>query len=255
MRLQILGCAGAELPKHNMPGFLIDRTILLDAGTIGMALDYQDQMAIEDIFITHAHLDHIKAIPFFADNMVTRESEKTVSIYSDSEVIEILKQNLFNGLVWPDFTKIPSPEKPAIKFVPMKAQTTVRLGKHQVTAYHVNHTTPAVGYLVESEDGKRIIYTGDTGPTERIWQACDEHTLDAVIIEVSFPNRMTDLALETGHLTPDLLAKEVLKMKNLPLRFFISHSKPSYMEEIYEELARISREYIEILQDGQIIFL
>jgi cAMP phosphodiesterase len=238
-----------------MPGFLIDRTVLLDAGTIGMALDFKDQMAIEDIFITHAHLDHIKAIPFFADNLVTREAQHTVNIYSDKEVIEILKNHLFNGLVWPDFSLIPSPEQPTIRYVPMKAGTTVHLRKHKITAYPVNHTTPAVGYLVESEGGKRIIYTGDTGPTDLIWKACDKHALDAVIVEVSFPNRMTDLALRTGHLTPDLLSREVLKMKNLPLRFFISHSKPSYMEEICDELSEISREYIEILQDGQIIFL
>jgi hypothetical protein len=44
-------------------------------------------------------------------------------------------------------------------------------------------------------------------------------------------------------------------MKNLPLRFLITHSKPLFKEEIYDELAEISKEYIEILQDGQIIFL
>lgn len=255
MRLQVLGCAGAELPKHNMPGFLIDRTLLLDAGTIGLALDFKEQMSIRDIFITHAHLDHIKAIPFFADNMVTRAAEQTVSVYSDREVIQILKDNLFNGLIWPDFSLIPSPEHPTLRYVPMKEGRAVQLKKHRVTAYQVNHTTPAVGYLVESKTGKKIVYTGDTGPTDSIWRVCDKHTLDAVIVEVSFPNSMTELALKTGHLTPDLLAKEVLKMKNLPLRFFISHSKPTYMEEIHDELEDISREYIEILQDGQIIFL
>jgi ribonuclease BN (tRNA processing enzyme) len=255
MKVQVLGCAGAEFPRHNMPGFLIDRTVLLDAGTIGLALDFKDQKAIEDIFITHAHLDHIKAMPFFADNLVTREAGRTVSVYSDQEVIEILKQHLFNGLVWPDFSLLPSAEKPTIRFIPMKAETTVQLKKHRVTAYHVSHTTPAVGYLIENDAGKKIIYTGDTGPTDQIWKACDEHVLDAVIIEVSFSNRMTDLAIKTGHLTPDLLAREVLKMKNLPLRFLISHSKPSHMEEIYDELAEISKDYIEILQDGQVIFL
>jgi len=255
MRFHVLGCAGAELPNLNMPGFLIDRTVLLDAGTIGLALDFQDQKAIQDIFITHAHLDHIKAIPFFADNLVTNDARHTVSLHSIDEVIEILKQNLFNGLLWPDFSRIPSPEKPTIRFEPMLAEKTVQLEKHRVTAYHVNHTTPAVGYLVENDKGKKIVYTGDTGPTEDVWKACEDHVLDAVVIEVSFPNRMTDVALETGHLTPNLLAKEVLKMRNLPLRFFISHSKPSHMEEIYDELAEISREYIEILRDGQVIFL
>ncbi len=255
MRLHVLGCAGAELPNHNMPGFLIDRTVLLDAGTIGLALNFQDQKAIEDIFISHAHLDHIKAVPFFADNLVTSGADHTVVLRSIEEVLGILKQNLFNGLLWPDFSRIPSSESPAIRFEPMQAGETVQLEKHRVTAYQVNHTTPAVGFLVENEKGKMIVYTGDTGPTEDLWKVCDDHVLDAVIIEVSFPNRMTDIALETGHLTPDLLAKEVLKMKNLPLRFFISHSKPSHIEEIYDELAAISREYIEILRDGQVIFL
>ena len=65
---------------------------------------------------------------------------------------------------------------------------TTQLNKHRVTAYHVNHTTPAVGFLVENEMGKRIVYTGDSGPTEQIWQACDEYELDGIIVEVSFPN-------------------------------------------------------------------
>jgi cAMP phosphodiesterase len=238
-----------------MPGFLIDRTVLLDAGTIGLALDFQDQNAIQDIFITHAHLDHIKAIPFFVDNLVTRDAQHTVSLHSIDEVIEILRQNLFNDLLWPDFSQIPSAEEPAIRFDPMMVEKTVQLEKHRVTAYHVNHTTPAVGYLVENDEGKRIIYTGDTGPTEDIWKVCKDYILDAVIVEVSFPNRMTDTALRTGHLTPDLLSREVLKMKKLPLRFFISHSKPSHMEEIFDELAGISKEFIEILQDGQVIFI
>ncbi len=255
MRFQVLGCAGAELPKHNMPGFLVDRTVLLDGGTIGLALDFQDQLAIEDIFITHAHLDHIKAVPFFADNLVTRNARKTVALHSDQRVIDIVKENLFNGLIWPDFSLIPTPENPVIRYEAMEPEKTVQLPRHRVTAFHVDHTTPAVGYLVENEKGSRILYTGDTGPTEAIWKACDEHVLDAIIVEVSFPNRMTELALRTGHLTPDLLAKEVLKMKKLPLRFFISHSKPSFMEEIYEELGEISKEHIEILHDGQIIFL
>ena len=255
MRLHVLGCAGSELPNHNMPGFLIDRTVLLDGGTIGLALDFNDQKNIQDIFITHAHLDHIKAIPFFADTLVTRGANHTISLHSIAEVLEILKNNLFNGLIWPDFTSIPSSEAPAIRYKPMPLENTLTLEKHRVTAFSVNHTTPAVGYLVENDSGKRIIYTGDTGPTESIWKACDEYKLDAVIVEVSFPNRMTELALKTGHLTPNLLSKEVLKMKNLPLRFFISHSKPYYMEEIYDELAEISREYIEILRDGEVVFL
>jgi ribonuclease BN (tRNA processing enzyme) len=255
MRIHVLGCAGAEMPKSNMAGFLIDHTIMLDAGTIGLALDLKKQLAIQDIFVTHSHLDHVKAVPFLADNIITNNKHHTVSVYSIEKVIKILRQNLFNDLVWPDFSLIPTPEKPIIRFVPIVPGRTVQLEKHRITAFEVHHTTPAVGYLVENEKGKRIVYTGDTGPTQDIWRACDENVLDAVIVEVSLPNRMNDVAIKSGHLTPDLLAKEVLKMKNMPLRFCITHTKPYYMDEIYNELAQISTEYIEILRDGQEIIL
>jgi len=255
MRIHVLGCAGAEMPNHNMAGFLVDHTVLLDAGTIGLALDFNEQMAIQDIFITHSHLDHIKAIPFFADNIVIKNENHTVSLYSSDEIVEILKKNLFNDLVWPDFSLIPTSESPVINFVSMENEKAVYLEKHRVTAFEVQHTTPAVGFLVESDQGKKIVYTGDTGPTEAIWKVCEKQTLDAVIIEVSLPNRMTEIALRTGHLTPKLLGEEILKMRKTPLRFFITHSKPYFMEEIFDDLSQIDRDSIEILRDGQVIFL
>lgn len=255
MKIHVLGCAGAEMPNHNMAGFLVDHTLLLDAGTIGLALDFNEQMAIRDIFITHSHLDHVKAIPFFADNIVIKNACREVSLYSTGEIIDILKKNLFNDLVWPDFSLIPTCEKPVIKFVPLEEEKPVELEKHRVTAYKVHHTTPAVGFLVESREGKRIVYTGDTGPTDAIWKACEEHTLDAVIIEVSLPNRMTDVALKSGHLTPQLLEGEILKMKKTPLRFLVSHVKPYYMEEIVQELCRIDASKVEIMRDGEVFFL
>jgi cAMP phosphodiesterase len=255
MKIHVLGCAGAEMPNHNMAGFLIDNTVLLDAGTIGLALDFEEQMAIQDIFITHSHLDHVKAIPFFADNIVTQNERHVVSLYSSEEIIEILRNNLFNNLVWPDFSLIPTSAEPVIRFRSMEDGKPVRLKKHQVTSYKVRHTTPAVGFLVESDQGKRLLYTGDTGPAEDIWEACENYTLDAVIVEVSLPNRMNDIAVQTGHLTPELLAGEMAKMEKMPLHFFVSHTKPYYMAEIRNELGRIGVNNIEIMQDDQVIFL
>jgi len=255
MKIHVLGCAGAEMPNHNMSGFLIDNTVLLDAGTIGLALDFEEQMAIQDIFITHSHLDHVKAIPFFADNIVTQNERHEVSLYSSAEIIEILRNNLFNNLVWPDFSLIPTSAEPVIKFKAMVTGESVRLKKHKVTAYKVRHTTPAVGFLVESDQGKKLLYTGDTGPSEDIWEACKGHTLDAVIVEVSLPNRMTDIALQAGHLTPELLAGEMKKMEKTPRHFFVSHAKPYYMAEIRDELGRIGVDNIEIMHDDQVIFL
>lgn len=253
MRLHVLGCSGAETPGRNLPAFLVDGTLLLDAGTIGAVLPLEDQKLIRDILITHAHLDHARAIPFFADNLAAGGFPHTVSVHGMDEVLQVLRQHLFNGLVWPDFSCIPSPGKPVLIFQRISEGEAFQLGNHRVTAYAVHHKTPSLGFLVEDEAGKRILYAGDTGPTEYIWTACRENAPDAAIVEVTYPNRMLDTAIQSGHLTPDLLSWEFRKMKNPPERFLISHSKPFYLDEIAEELGRIDMDGIEILQDSQVI--
>ena len=61
MRLNVLGSSGAEFPGKKAPGFLVDDGLLLDAGTIGAVLNEDEQWAIKEIMLTHAHLDHILA--------------------------------------------------------------------------------------------------------------------------------------------------------------------------------------------------
>ena len=70
MKINVIGCSGAEFPGHNAPAFLLDEEILFDAGSLTSTLNEKAQMKIRNIFITHAHLDHIRSIPFLADNIV-----------------------------------------------------------------------------------------------------------------------------------------------------------------------------------------
>lgn len=61
MKIRVLNASGSELPGHkNSPAFLVDDFLLLDAGTISLSLDRDAQCRISHIFLTHAHLDHIK---------------------------------------------------------------------------------------------------------------------------------------------------------------------------------------------------
>ena len=255
MRIQVLGCSGAELPNKNMTGFLIDGNLLLDAGTIGEALPKSAQWKIRNILVTHPHLDHIKAVPFFLDNIVTAERDQHVTLYSDPRVIKALKQHLFNGLIWPDFTKIPSPDNGLLTLQEISIEKPFGVDSYEVTAYKVNHTTPAIGYLVENSEGKKLVYTGDTGPTEPIWKALNNGPIHGLIVEVSFHNGFTDRALVSGHLTPELLGEELAKVETLPERIFITHSKPGHKDIIGDELAELGLDNIELLEDGQILVL
>ncbi|MBI4685437.1 MAG: 3',5'-cyclic-nucleotide phosphodiesterase [Nitrospirae bacterium] len=251
MKIKVLGCSGAEFPGFNPPAFLIDGKLLLDAGTIGSSLSESAQWKIHNIIVSHAHLDHIKGIPFLADNIIIKNKRHRVTVAGIAAVLNIMKKNLLNDKLWPDFTMIPTRENSVIKFSEIVAGSTTKLGGYKVTAYKVSHSVPAVGYVIEDKKGKRLLYTGDTGPTDTIWEKAGK--LHSSIIEVSFPNRMEALAIETGHLTPKLLKKEIAKMKIIPDQILITHPKPQHRKSINAEIRKLKMNNIRILKDGEVI--
>ena len=63
MQVQVLGCSGAIAQQARTTSFLIDGRILVDAGTGVGDLSVAAMLQIEHVFLTHAHLDHIAALP------------------------------------------------------------------------------------------------------------------------------------------------------------------------------------------------
>lgn len=249
MKLRVLGSAGAELPDFRPPAFLVDESLLLDAGTIGAVLSEEEQWQIRSVFITHAHLDHIRSIPALADNLIIKNQHHLVNIYAIPPVVDAMRTHLFNGIIWPDFTSIPTPENPVLAFNSIIPGTPVTAGGYSLTAIEVNHTVPAVGYIVEKE-GKKLVYTGDTGPTDEIWHAASG--ADVLIVEVSFPNSQEPLALLTKHLSCSLLSLELKKIPKLPERILITHPKPQYYDQILSEITQMGVPGMELLRDGSI---
>jgi len=247
MKLRVLGSAGAELPNFRPPAFLIDDSLLLDAGTIGSVLSEEEQWRLSHIFITHSHLDHIRAIPALADNIIIKNLRHTVTVSSIPEVIAAMQQHMFNNIIWPDFTVIPDPNRPVIALNTIESGTDYQVGEYSIRAIPVNHTVPAVGYRIRCGE-TTLLYTGDTGPTEEIWQYASG--IDALIVEVSFPNNMEPLALLTRHLTSSLLIAELEKIPELPRRIFITHPKPQYYDLIRSEIDCLGLSQVELLHDG-----
>jgi ribonuclease BN (tRNA processing enzyme) len=250
MRIKVLGSCGSEVPGHNPPAFLVDDFLLLDAGTVSLSLDPEAQCKITHIFLTHAHFDHIKAIPFLLDNLVLSEQDCQLTILSGREVIADLRKNIFNKRIWPDFTALPNPERPVMRYQEVTPGDPVTVRGYRVYATTVDHGVPAYGYLIENATRVSLIYTGDTGPTEKIWRLMDEHQVKALIIEVSFPDEMIGVAMASGHLTPSLLASEMQKMPTLPDKIYVTHLKPFYRDAIKSQLAGLNHPGIEVLEDG-----
>lgn len=253
MRLKVLGCSGAEFPGHNPPSFLLDESLVFDAGSLTSVLSERAQLKVKHIFITHAHLDHVRDITFLADNIIVSGRQQQVSIISIPSVLETIRQNVLNDKLWPDFTIIPNYESAVLGYRAAQEGKVVRMNGYRITPVPVMHSVPAVGYLVEDNDGKSFFYTGDTGPTSDTWKYIGKRQLDALIIETSFPNKLTDLAVKTGHLTPNLLREELLCLKELPKRIFITHPKPQYQKIIEAELKKLGFRNLSMLRDGQSI--
>ncbi len=253
MKIRVLGCSGAEFPGRKPSGFLLDDRILFDAGSLTRSLDIRSQRKIEYIFLTHAHLDHVISIPFLLDNINISNIRHQVNIIAIPQVVKAIRKHILNNSVWPDFTAIPNIENGVAKFIDLKPEQPIQAGDYQVTPYRVRHSVPAAGFLIESQKGDRVFYTGDTGPMSSTWKKLKGRSIDCLIIEVSFPERMEELALKTGHLTPGLLKRELKKMDSPPRRVYVTHLKPPFVQAIKEEILRLGVKELHLLRDGDTI--
>jgi ribonuclease BN (tRNA processing enzyme) len=253
MKIRVLGCHGSQLPNHNTTSFLLGQNILVDAGTVTTVLSLKEQLKIDYIFITHAHLDHVRDITFLADNIFFQRRKRPLVIVSTKGILDSIHHHLFNNVIWPDFSKIPSAKAPLVKFqaiVPGKKRT---IGDLQIRAIDLNHVVETVGYVIEFK-GKAVMFLGDTGPTEEVWHVAQKTKgLQAIFIETSLPDSMKDVADITGHLTPSSLQTELKKLKDKKPDIYLYHMKPSYHEVIRKEVVAIKDRKIHIIEDGQII--
>lgn len=253
MKIKVLGAAGSEVPGHNCPAFLIDGKVLLDAGTIALSLNIREEHSLRWILLTHVHFDHIKGMPFLLDNLVTRNTGNTITVVSGRDVLHDLRRNIFNGRIWPDFSKIPTSDRPALRYKAVGTTRSFQVDGYRVTMERVEHSVPAYGFIVEKAGHKSIAYTGDTGPTDKFWEKVAARDVKHLIVETSFPNRMEKLALASGHLTPTLLEREMEKMPRPPEKVFIMHMKPQFLHEIETEIQALGRGNIDFLEDGEVI--
>lgn len=255
MRIQVIGSSGSTFPGSNLPAFLLDDFMLIDAGTVGIVLDNNAQRKISHILITHAHLDHINGIPFFVDNIINDKHQHQISIISVKDVLSEIKGNIFNNRIWPDFSAIPNKKKPILKYQEIKTTGCLQIKGYKIFATRVTHAVAAYGYIIEDQKGNAVVYTGDTGPTEKLWKRMSHHNVRALIVEVSFPNSMNDLAVKTGHLTPSLLEEELRKIIKLPEKIYVSHIKLKHKKVIERELERLGSHSLEVLEGNAVILL
>lgn len=238
MQVKILGCSGAIAQHARTTAFLIDERMLIDAGTGVGDLTADEMLKVEHVFLTHAHLDHVAALPLMIDTVAGGLTHPII-VHALSETIEALKRHIFNGTIWPDFSVIPSVAEPFLVFQPLRVGQVVQACGHRVEALPAAHTVPAVGYAVDTPAG-HWVFTGDTCSNPAFWQRANELQMAMLVIETAFSERELDLALRSQHLCPSLLDGELAQIdrsRHPGLRIGITHTKPIEKGLIEAEVA------------------
>lgn len=251
MKLRVLGCSGGQVPGYNLSSFLINDSLLVDAGSATSTLTFKAQQKIRNILITHVHLDHVMGLATIADNLYGN-CESTVNVWGINDVISGLKSSFFNDTIWPDFTQITGDSQgwPVVSFRNMPEEEPIPIGNSTVTAVRVNHIVPSVAFFIESQK-RTLLMVGDTGPTEKVWAvARRKKNLCAVVLESSFPNRLQEIADMSRHLTPRTLAEEADKLKRPSVPIFVTHLKPQFRDETIAELKRLRGYRLRVLKQS-----
>jgi cAMP phosphodiesterase len=248
MRLRVLGAYGSEGMGQRPSAFLVNDRLLVDAGTVSGALTVDEQLEIDHVLVSHAHLDHVSGLAFLTDTFACRRDGRTLTVMSTEPVVHALRTGIFNDVVWPDFTRIPDPASPVVRCRPLVEEVEHRVGPLWITPVSVHHSVPASGFVVH--DGQSgFAYSGDTGPTEALWKAVRSlPRIKGVVLECSFPDRLDRLAGVSGHMTPALVERELDKLPpDVPVLIF--HVKPQFHAEIAEQLARLNGRVSLVEQD------
>lgn len=255
--IRVLGCSGAIAAGCRTTAFLVDESVLIDAGTGVGDLSIEEMARIDHICVSHSHLDHIVSIPLLADTVLRQRmvaGRGPIVVHALPETIEALRRHVFNGIIWPDFTRLPSAEAPVMCFEPFRIGERFSVAGREIEVLPAAHTVPAVGFAVRGRLGDWV-FSGDTGANEALWARLAQLPVIHLVIETAFSDDESELARISGHLAPSGLVNELRSLARA-VTVHITHIKPGEDGAVMSELGRMSsRHRPEQLRVGQVLHI
>ena len=240
MEIRVLGAHNLESATTRMTSLLVDDVLAVDAGALTSSLTFEEQEKVSSILLTHCHYDHMRDVAAIAINF--SHFQKTIRVYAQASTLDVIYNHMLNGVIYPKFTEILTPDYPPVKFCPLEPCKVADIDGYQVLAVSVKHGVPTVGYQISSAGGKSFFYSGDTGPgLSSCWEYISPELL---ITDLTMPNRLEEHALSSNHLTPRLLVEELAEIKRtggyLP-QVVLIHVSPMFEGEIKEEVEGVAK--------------
>ena len=251
MKIRVLGCSGSIAATSRTTAFLLDQDLLIDAGTGVGDLTLEELSAVDHILLSHSHLDHVLGIALLADSVMRRRAQAgrpPIRVHGLPGTLDALRQHIFNGVIWPDFSRLPSVERPVLEFSPLAVGQVLEFdapagsgpgtAARRIEVLSAVHTVPAVGYAVATPRG-HFVYTGDTGPNPALWARLREIPVSQLVIETAFSDDERELADISRHLCPSLLGRELAYLNN-SVDVLITHIKPGDTAAVLRQIAALA---------------
>lgn len=156
-----------------------------------------DYRQLQYLFYTHTHPDHtIDLVPLLQAIRVAPQFSRKLPIYihGPSQFSEFIKRLAHAYGDWILFAEFEV-------FIKELNHDLLEFPFGKITTAPMKHSQHSIGYRIDSQAGKAIVYSGDTDYCEAIIDLATH--CDILILECSFPDNQR----MAGHLTPSLAAR------------------------------------------------
>jgi ribonuclease BN (tRNA processing enzyme) len=244
MKLVVLGSTGyhPNQRRHTACLMLPEAGVVLDAGTGFFRVRDLVQTPTLDIFLTHAHLDHIFGLTYLFDTLY-ESPLKTVRVHGEEAKLKAIAEHLFATDLFP--------VKPPFEWKPLIGPVTLPDGG-RLSYFPLEHPGGAIGYRIEWTD-RTMAYVTDTTARRGAPYVEEIRGVDVLVHECYFPDGYETLAAKTGHSCTTPVA-QVAKDAFVG-RLVLMHMNPLSVADdpIGLDVARAIFPATELAEDGMVI--
>lgn len=210
MELLLLGTTGyhPSARRHTACLMLPELGIVLDAGTGFFRVRDWLRTTKLDVFVTHAHLDHVIGLTFLFD--VAHESGlQSTIVHGTANTLQAVQDHLFAKPLFPVL--------PPLEFQPLAGPTEIA-GGGTLRYFPLEHPGGSLGFRLDWPV-RSLAYVTDTTARENAPYIDEIRDVDLLVHECYFPDGNAKLAEKTGHscLSPVLEVARRAKAKRLIL--------------------------------------
>ena len=241
MKLVLLGTGGYFPTSERQTACLMlpEIGVVLDAGTgmyrVGQHL-CTDRL---DIFLTHAHLDHVAGLTYLV-NILPREVLHRTTVRGDAAKLAAVREHLFADAIFP--------LQPAFRFEPL-VESCELPGGGMLTHFALQHPGGSIGYRLDWND-RSMAYVTDTTAAVGASYIEKIRGVDLLIHEAYFASDNGNLPQITGHSSLTTVAEVAAEARIR--RLVLTHINPQHEAGTLLDLAGAMRvfENIEVAHDG-----